>query len=1235
MSNMFSGSAQFNEPIGSWDTSKVVNMSYMFKGAAAFDKAIDSWNTTIVNNMNNMFSGASKFNQPIGSWITSNVANMASMFQNASLFDRNINWHTSNVTDMNNMFSGASKFNQPFGAWITSNVTNMASMFQNASLFNQPIGLWNTTNVISMHSMFQGAAAFKQDIGSWNTSNVVTMEYMFNGATIFNQNLNKWIIFDVAIRRPTNFSHSSGLTTETEPIWYPIQKLDNGTIKYIGPSFESYRPKYMQTNPRGTMEWFAIVNDYHRSYVTQYSLFQTSGTDAFTPPYQSLVPFNNIVTTLMTNMNNMFSGSTQFNEPIGSWDISNVNDMQSMFQSAYDFNQDIGSWNTAKVVSMQYMFQNAASFNRNIGLWNTSNVTNMMNMFQSAIKFNQDIGSWNTYNVVNMNSMFYGAMDFTNNLRKWNIFKVSPNQPINFRTTSGLTNNTEPIWSPIISDGITIKYIGPSILKSPSFMKTNARNTGLEWFAVVDNSSKSAITNYANANNGSSASNAAFVPDGEPTPVSLNNIVTTLVTDMSRLFANTTFNGLIESWDTSRVTTMSNMFNLAVAFSKPIGSWNTSNVTTMDSMFQNAYEYDQAIGSWNTSNVTTMNSMFKNAFKFNRAIAFNPVNDSWNTSKVNTMAGMFYRAYKFNQDIGSWNTTTVNNMDSMFYYATDFNQNISQWNVNAVITYSSFKSDSILSDGNTPPKFLNPTTLSFTSNPITPIFYTNAISKTVTIPKPVSTNTAGAFTYTATVNRVALDAYDYSNTITVTPTTDPNQNCTLTIPSTNASFINNIILIAYQSATTSYREGSGQYPTSIDVINTSSSQVFLYSSGYNLSTVACVQNTRYIWMACLGAVESISSILGFSFQLFGGLKSVDQTFEVTVSVSNPSTDMMVSVTTEAKTTITFTLSSTTSDVDGAMTFIPFNPSLLTNTPSKVSNLVYSPSGLKTAISNNLPNSILATGCFVKIVLKKTTSGEATIVLSNNSIAGSLVVYKPKTNYSNLNSLTSTPNPNTLTYGPNLSLFSDSIVNMKNRLGVSNRSMMFYSVKINPIQFNVNPVVYPMNAKLQLNVRVLDSYVNGGNSLTVYSMTVMVVILIDTVLNSTSALTIPLNQPAPGSVGSYDTKDTYGYYVQTCSSNVDSSVIIYWGINGIGSGINGIGSVKYDDLYNENINYLQDGQSYPILNDTIICDINGGVTTFTNVTVNVSLSMSDNNGYGINFRPKIAGSPYCSVSLGGW
>ena len=166
----------------------------------------------------------------------------------------------------------------------------------------------------------------------------------------------------------------------------------------------------------------------------------------------------------------------------------------------------------------------------------------------------------------------------------------------------------------------------------------------------------------------------------------LSKVVTTRVTDMSSLFANSpgsTFNALIfnqniSNWDTSSVTTMEYMFDNAQAFNQAVGNWNTSSVTSMAGMFSAALVFNQDISNWNTSSVTTMGSMFTNTTAFNQDIG------NWNTSSVTIMANMFSRAAAFNQDIGNWDTSSVTDMGTMFNGATAFNQDIGNWNTSRV-----------------------------------------------------------------------------------------------------------------------------------------------------------------------------------------------------------------------------------------------------------------------------------------------------------------------------------------------------------------------------------------------------------------------------------------------------------------------------------------------------------------------------------------------------------------------
>jgi surface protein len=120
-----------------------------------------------------------------------------------------------------------------------------------------------------------------------------------------------------------------------------------------------------------------------------------------------------------------------------------------------------------------------------------------------------------------------------------------------------------PVLS-LLTNNTTIRYIGndADVPDSPAarFIETNIRGTGMEWFAVVKNSMKNAIIDYAKGITGSSV---PFTPLGQSSPVPFNNIVTTLMTDMSSIFQNATaFNQPIDSWDTTNVINMSRMFNI-------------------------------------------------------------------------------------------------------------------------------------------------------------------------------------------------------------------------------------------------------------------------------------------------------------------------------------------------------------------------------------------------------------------------------------------------------------------------------------------------------------------------------------------------------------------------------------------------------------------------------------------------------------------------------------------------
>jgi surface protein len=373
---------------------------------------------------------------------------------------------------------------------------------------------------------------------------------------------------------------SASTTLNVTPPPPPIILATNGvTIQYTGTAqavIDAYNsptpsPLFILANPRGTLqsgvpqpEWFAVVNDSSWAALANYIRSIPYAVSYFTKSGQpSPVPFNNIVTTRMTFMRDLFNNVFTFNYNITSWDTSSAVYMDNMFANARAFNQDIGVWDVSNVVDgMGGMFTGALAFNKDISGWDVSNVTNMAGMFYNANAFNNggssEIGNWDTSSVTNMSNMFTNAIAFNRDIYGW--------------VVSAVTN------------------------MSGMFSGANAFNNGGS--SEIGNWDTSSVTNMS-----AMFTNAiAFNRD-------ISGWVVSEVKNMSGMFSGASnFNQPIGEWVTSKVTNMNSMFTNAIAFNNGgtpnIFFLNTSSVVFMNYMFNGATIFNQNISAWNVGLVT-------------------------------------------------------------------------------------------------------------------------------------------------------------------------------------------------------------------------------------------------------------------------------------------------------------------------------------------------------------------------------------------------------------------------------------------------------------------------------------------------------------------------------------------------------------------------------------------------------------------------------------------------------
>ena len=465
------------------NTDDVVNMASMFSGAKQATPDVLHWNTSGVTNMKNMFNGAKCAIPDVDDWDVSKVTDMQYMFKNTSISRVRLSKWKLNSEILNNadksigMFTGCDeleylktsaglrttiggtnknfkivKLKKGSPVEIEKESHNLKDEYEinkdgdSAAVYHiyeksKYVGVIFDKNHADTEAWVNHAITFKgwslgSGIGKLPAENPALANGVFMGwAKTVDASMPDFELFTkvkndmkvYATWRKTEFDLNASGNVKA--------RLDGDKNLNITASDTSADMKIDRTKWKealkilgGKIDGFDGNRLSWRKADIKDINFQTQGiylpqdcSSFFREVQTSVNGCENLNTSNVTDMNNMFYGAKKANPNTSNWDTSKVSNMKALFQFTDKANPNVTSWNTSKVTNARDMFRYAIAAMPAVSNWDTSEVTDMGGMFDNAKSANPDVSKWNVSKVTNMGGMFEGATSANPNVSEWNV----------------------------------------------------------------------------------------------------------------------------------------------------------------------------------------------------------------------------------------------------------------------------------------------------------------------------------------------------------------------------------------------------------------------------------------------------------------------------------------------------------------------------------------------------------------------------------------------------------------------------------------------------------------------------------------------------------------------------------------------------------------------------------------------------------------------------------------------